>query len=98
MDKVYVASCFTGAHCASAYSTAEQACAAIEQHYRALKNALKTEELGMRWVKLHNDYAWVPQDFNGEEGSPWAFNDTPDSLMEDCRVIELDLDKPLPFV
>ena len=100
MDKVYIASCFTGAHCTSAYSTLEQACAAIENHYKALVMEAPgmVIESGMRWVKLHNDYAWVPDDFQAEQGNPWMFNNTPDGLMEACTVTQMDVDKALPFV
>ena len=96
--EVYVASCFTGAHCSGVYSTLEKAQAAIEDHYRTLKNAPETADLDMRWVKVGEDFAWVRDNFKDGIDHPWFSNTTPDKLMEGCMVSTLVLDKPLPFV
>lgn len=98
MSKVYYASCFTGAHCSGVYATLEKAQQAIEDHYRALKNAPETADLDMRWVRFHDAWAWIPEDFQPEQGNPWAFNNTPDGLMENVCIQLHTLDAALPMV
>lgn len=100
MDKVYYASCFTGAHCNGVYTTLELAQKSIETHYNCMvmQSPDNWTEDHMRWVQLHDSWAWVPVTFQPEHGNPFAFNNTPDGLMENCTVQEVELDAALPFV
>lgn len=100
MDKVYIASCFTGGLSSGAYTTLDAAKQAIESHYKCLVMDAPgmVIESGMRWVKFHDSWAWLPIDFDAAQGNPWGHNNTQDGLMENVYIQVLPLDVALPVV
>lgn len=96
--EVYVASCFTGAQCQGVYSTLEAAQQAITDHYALLTNH-DTNVHVMFWKRLHDSWAWLPKEhYTADMGNPWAFNNTPDGLMENVTITVYTMDDVLPVV
>jgi hypothetical protein len=96
MDKVYVAQCFTGAHCYGVYTSLEAAQQAIEVHAAKLTN----------YVDIHLHMQWVDTFGNGQQfdwvGKQTQVGDTTAiqvlNKMQTPYIAAVELNAALPFV